>query len=442
MLCGFNLGGEVYVAAKWEKVENNQGVLTVEVDAAQVDAALDQAFKKVVQKVSVPGFRKGKIPRKMFEARFGVESLYQDALDILLPAAYGQAVRETGIEPVDRPEVEIEQMGKGKNLIFKATVTVKPEVKLGDYKNLTIEPKEFAVTDADVDAELKRMQERHAELVVVESGKAENGDIVQIDFEGFQDGVPFEGGKAENYSLELGSGTFVPGFEEQVTGMEIGEEKEISITFPEEYHSPNLAGKQAQFKVKLNGIKRKNLPVLDDEFAKDVSEFDTLEELKADTRKKLEEKAAQDKETYVREQLLLKASENAEIDIPGVMIEQELDQMVNEFAQRLRYQGMDIDLYYQFSGMDESQLRDQFRADATTRVRTALTLDAIAKAENVQVTEEDITEELNKLASVYGRPADELRKIFTAQDGLAGLKHDIKARKTVDLLVAENKVTA
>ncbi|NGQ94378.1 trigger factor [Brevibacillus sp. SYP-B805] len=430
------------MAAKWEKVENNQGILTVEVDAAQVDAALDQAFKKVVQKVSVPGFRKGKIPRKMFEARFGVESLYQDALDILLPAAYGQAVRETGIEPVDRPEVDIEQIGKGKNLIFKATVTVKPEVKLGDYKNLTIEPKEFAVTEEDVDAELKRMQERHAELVVVESGKAENGDIVQIDFEGFQDGVPFEGGKAENYSLELGSGTFVPGFEEQVTGMEIGEEKEINITFPEEYHSPSLAGKQAVFKVKLNGIKRKNLPVLDDEFAKDVSEFDTLEELKADTRKKLEEKAAKDKDTYVREQLLLKASENAEIDIPGVMIEHELDQMVNEFAQRLRIQGMDIDLYYQFSGMDESQLRDQFRTDATTRVRTALTLDAIAKAENIQVTEEEITEELNKLASVYGRPADELRKIFNAQDGLAGLKQDIKARKTVDLLVAENKVTA
>jgi trigger factor len=430
------------VAAKWEKVENNQGVLTVEVDAAQVDAALDQAFKKVVQKVNVPGFRKGKIPRKIFEARFGVESLYQDALDILLPKAYGQAVRETGIEPVDRPEVDVEQMEKGKNLIFKATVTVKPEVKLGDYKNLTIESKEFPVTDEEVNAELKRMQERHAELVVVEEGKAQEGDIVQIDFEGFQDGVPFEGGKAENYSLELGSGTFVTGFEEQVAGMEIGEEKEITITFPVEYHSPSLAGKEAVFKVKLNGIKRKNLPALDDEFAKDVSEFDTLDELKADTRKKLEEKAARDKETYVREQLLLKASEQAEIDIPGVMIEQELDQMVNEFAQRLRYQGMDIELYYQFSGMDESQLREQLRPDATTRVRSALTLEAIAKAENVQVTEEDITEELGKLASVYGRPADELRKIFTAQDGLAGLKHDIRARKTVDLLVAENKVSA
>lgn len=430
------------MAAKWEKLENNQGVLTVEVNADEVDQALDQAFKKVVQKVNVPGFRKGKIPRKMFEARFGVESLYQDALDILLPAAYGQAVRETGIEPVDRPEVEVEQMAKGENLIFKATVTVKPEVKLGEYKNLTIEPKDFTVTEEDVDAELKRMQERHAELVTVEEGSAQNGDQVVIDFEGFQDGVAFEGGKAENYTLELGTGTFIAGFEEQLIGLEIGAEKEITVTFPEEYHSPNLAGKEAVFKVKLHSIKRKNLPALDDEFAKDVSEFDTLEELKADTKKKLEEKADREKDNYVREQLVLKASENAEIEIPSVMIEQELDQMVNEFAQRLQFQGMNIELYYQFSGMDESQLRDQMRADATSRVRTALTLEAIAKAEDIQASEEDINEELNKLAGMYGRPADELRKIFTAQDGLAGLQRDVQTRKTVDFLVAESKATA
>ncbi|MDA5108952.1 MULTISPECIES: trigger factor [Brevibacillus] len=430
------------MAAKWEKLENNQGVLTVEVDASQVDAALDQAFKKVVKNVHVPGFRKGKVPRKLFEARFGVEALYQDALDILLPAAYGQAVRETGIEPVDRPEVDVEQMEKGKPLIFKATVTVKPEVKLGDYKNLTIESKEFNVTDADVEAELKRMQERHAELVAVEEGPAQNGDLAVIDFEGFQDGVAFEGGKAENYTLELGSGTFIAGFEEQVVGMNVGEEKEINVTFPEQYHSPSLAGKDAVFKVKLNGLKRKNLPALDDEFAKDVSEFDTLEELKADTKKKLEEKAAQEKEQYIREQLVLKAAENAEIDIPDVMIEHELDQMVNEFGQRLQFQGLNLDLYYQFSGTDESQLREQLRPDATTRVRTALTLEAIAKAENITATEEDVNEELNKLAGVYGRPADELRKIFTAQDGMAALYRDVQTRKTVDFLVAENKVSA
>jgi len=430
------------VAANWEKVENNQGVLTVEVDASQVDEALDQAFKKVVKKVQVPGFRKGKVPRKMFEARFGVESLYQDALDILLPTAYGQAVQETGIEPVDRPEVDVEQMEQGKSLIFKATVTVKPEVKLGDYKNLTIEPKEFEVTEESLDAELKRMQERHAELVTIEEGAAENGDQAVIDFEGFQDGVAFEGGKAEDYALELGTGTFIAGFEEQVVGMTLGEEKDITVTFPEEYHSPNLAGKEAVFKVKLNGLKRKNLPALDDEFAKDVSEFDTLEELKADTKKKLEEKAAQEKDQYIREQLVLKAAENAEIDLPAVMVEHELDQMVSEFGQRLQYQGMTLELYYQFSGMDESQLRDQLRADATSRVRTSLTLEAIGKAENIVATDEDVDAELEKLAAMYGRPADELRKIFSAQDGLVALKRDVQTRKTVDFLVAENKVSA
>ncbi|GED71071.1 trigger factor [Brevibacillus reuszeri] len=430
------------MAANWEKVENNQGVLTVEVDASQVDAALDQAFKKVVQKVQVPGFRKGKVPRKMFEARFGVESLYQDALDILLPNAYGQAVREAGIEPVDRPEVDVAQMEQGKNLIFKATVTVKPEVKLGDYKNLSIEEKEFTVTDESVDAELKRMQERHAELVAVEEGAAQSSDLAVIDFEGFQDGVPFEGGKAEDYSLELGSGTFIAGFEEQVVGMNVGDEKEITVTFPEEYHSPNLAGKEAVFKVKLTSLKRKNLPVLDDEFAKDVSEFDTLEELKADTKKKLEEKTAQEKDQYVREQLVLKAAENAEIELPAVMVEHELDQMVSEFGQRLQYQGMTLELYYQFSGMDESQLREQLSADATSRVRTSLTLEAIGKAENIEATEEDVTAELEKLAATYGRPADELRKIFAAQDGMAALYRDVQTRKTVDFLVAESKVNA
>ncbi len=430
------------MVAKWEKLEGNQGVLTVEVEADQVDKALDQAFKKVVQKVHVPGFRKGKIPRKMFEARFGVESLYQDALDILLPAAYGQAVRETGIQPVDRPEVNVEQMGKGQNLVFKATVVVKPEVKLGQYKGLEIESKDFSVTEADVNEELKRMQDRHAELVVVEDGKVENGDIVLIDFEGFQDGVAFEGGKAENYSLEIGSGTFIAGFEEQLVGMAKGEEKEITVTFPEEYHSPNLAGKEAKFQVKVNEIKRKNLPALDDEFAKDVSEFDTLEELKADLNKKLEERKTREKDQYIREELVKKATENAEIDLPDVMVEQELDQMVSEFAQRLQFQGMDIELYYQFSGMDESMLRDQFRADATMRVRSALTLEAIGKAENISVSEEDANEELNKLASMYNRPADELKKIFAAQDGLAGLYRDIQIRKTVDFLVAESKVNA
>ncbi|WP_232695643.1 trigger factor [Brevibacillus daliensis] len=427
------------MVAKWEKLENNQGVLTIEVEAQEVDLALDDAFKKVVKKVNVPGFRKGKVPRKMFENRFGVESLYQDALDILLPKAYGQAVREAGIDPVDRPEVDVEQMEKGQNLIFKATVTVKPEVKLGDYKGLAVEEKDFSVADEQLNEELTKMQNRHAELVSVEEGKAENGDSVNIDFEGFQDGVAFEGGKAEDYSLELGSNTFIAGFEEQVVGLGIGEEKDITVTFPEEYHSPNLAGKEAVFKVKLNSIKRKNLPELDDEFAKDVSEFDTLEEYKTDLKAKLEQNAETDKSNYIREQLVLTATEKAEIEIPEVMIESELDQMVKEFEQRLSMQGMNLELYYQFSGTDESALRDQMRNDASLRVRTALVLEAIAKAENIEATEEDVNAELEKYATMYGRPVDELRKIFAAQDGLAGLFREILTRKVVDLLVAESK---
>lgn len=430
------------MAAKWEKLDNNQGVLTIEVEAEKVDQALDQAFKKVANRVNIPGFRKGKIPRKLFEARFGVESLYQDALDILLPVAYGEAVKETGIEPVDRPEVDVEQIGKGQPLIFKATVTVKPEVKLGAYKGLEIEPKDFTVTDDAVEEELKRMQQRNAELFKVEEGNVQNGDIILLDFEGFQDGVAFEGGKAENYSLEVGSGTFIAGFEEQLVGMAIGEEKEINVTFPEEYHSPNLAGKDAVFKVKINEIKRKNLPELDDEFAKDVSEFDTLDELKADIRKKLEERAAKEKDNYVREQLIQKASEAAEIDIPAVMIENEIDRMVQEFAQRLQYQGVSLELYYQFSGMTEEALREQFRADAESRVRSGLTLEAIAKAENIEVTEEDINEEMNKLSEIYKRPADELRRIFESQDNLAGLKRELRIKKTIDFLVAESKGNA
>jgi trigger factor len=426
--------------ATWEKLENNQGVLTVEVEEARVDKAIDAAFAKVVKKINVPGFRKGKVPRKIFEARFGIESLYQDALDIILPEAYTEAVQETGIEPVDRPEVDVQQMGKGQPLVFKATVTVKPEVKLGDYKGLTVEEKDFTVTDEMVEAELKQMQDRSAELVVLEEGATvEKGDFAIIDFKGFVDDEAFEGGEAENYQLEIGSGTFIPGFEDQIIGMKKGEEKDVNVTFPEEYHAAELAGKPAVFKVKVNEIKRKNLPALDDEFAKDVSEFDTLDELKADIKNKLEEKAKVDAENYKKESLIEKATENAEIDLPEVMVEHEVNHMVNDFAQRLQYQGMNLDLYYQFTGLDEEKLREQFQADAEKRVRTTLVLEAIAEAENVEVTEEDVNNELEEMSKLYNRPADELRKIFAGRDNLESLKNDIRIRKTIDLLVENSK---
>ncbi|AWO75219.1 trigger factor [Geobacillus thermoleovorans] len=428
------------MSVKWEKLEGNEGVLTVEVDAEKVNKGLDAAFKKVVKNITLPGFRKGKVPRVLFEKRFGVEALYQDALDILLPEAYAKAVEEAGIEPVSMPEIDIEQMEKGKSLIFKAKVTVKPEVKLGQYKGLEVEKMDTTVTDEDVENELKRLQEDYAELVVKEDGTVENGDTVVIDFEGFVDGEPFEGGKAENYSLEIGSGTFIPGFEEQLVGMKAGEEKEIQVTFPDEYHAKQLAGKPATFKVKVHEVKAKQLPALDDEFAKDVDEeVETLDELKAKIRARLEEAKKNEAETALRNAVVEKAAANAEMDIPEVMIKNETDRMLREFDQRLQMQGLNLQLYYQFSGQDEASLREQMKEDAEKRVRAALTLEAIAKAENIEVTDEEVNKELEKMAEAYKLSVDKLKELLGSLDGV---KEDLKWRKTVDFLVEHSKVAA
>ncbi|GIQ70212.1 trigger factor [Xylanibacillus composti] len=425
--------------ASWEKLENNEGVLTVEVDEQQVAKALDSAFRKVVTKVNVPGFRKGKVPRQIFEARFGVESLYQDAIDIVLPEAYMQAVQETGIEPIDRPEVDIQQFGKGETMKFTAKVQVKPEVELGEYKGLEIEAKDFSVKPEEVEAELEAMQKRHAELVVVEDEPAQLGDTLQFDFEGFVDGEAFEGGKAENYTLELGSGQFIPGFEDQMVGMKKDEEKDIEVTFPEDYHAEELKGKKAVFKVKVHEIKRKNLPELDDEFAKDVSEFETLEEYRNDIEKNLAHRKEHEKEHYIQDSVVEKAAANAKVDIPPAMIENELEQMLRDFENRLRMQGMNLELYFQFTGQSEEQLREQMKGDAEKRVLNQLVLDAIAKAENVEVSDEEVEAELEKLAEQYKRPVDEIRNIFTANGNIESLKQDLITRKTVKLLVDESK---
>lgn len=428
------------MSVKWEKLEGNEGVLTVEVDAEKVNEGLDAAFKKVVKNITLPGFRKGKVPRVIFEKRFGVEALYQDALDILLPEAYAKAVEEAGIEPVDVSKIDIEQMEKGKSLIFTAKVTVKPEVKLGQYKGLEVEKMDDTVTDEDVENELKRLQENYAELVVKEDGKIENGDTAVIDFEGFVDGEPFEGGKAENYSLEIGSGTFIPGFEDQLIGMQAGEEKEIEVTFPEEYHAKELAGKPATFKVKVHEIKEKRLPALDDEFAKDVDdEVETLEQLKDKIRKRLEEMKKNEAEAALRDAVVEKAAENAEIDIPEVMVKNETDRMLREFDQRLQMQGLNLELYYQLSGQDEAALREQMKEDAEKRVRVALTLEAIAKAENIEVTEEEVNEELEKMAKAYNLEVEKLKELL---GNLDGVKEDLKWRKTIDFLVEHSKVAA
>ncbi|KGX93452.1 trigger factor [Pontibacillus halophilus JSM 076056 = DSM 19796] len=426
------------MSAKFEKLEGNEGQLTVEVEAEKFDQALDQAFKKVVKDVSIPGFRKGKVPRKIFEQRFGVESLYQDALDILLPDAYGEAVEETNITPVDRPEVDVEQIEKGQNLIFTAKVTVKPEVTLGDYKGLEVEDQDVAVTDEDVEAELKQQQEKQAELVVKEEGTVEEGDTVVMDFEGFVDGVAFEGGQAENHSLEIGSGQFIPGFEEQLVGKSAGEDTEVEVTFPEEYHAEDLAGKAATFKVKIHEIKTKEVPELDDEFAKDVDEeVETLDELKQKTKERLQEEKNQQAENAKREELVNKATDNAEIDIPEAMVDTELDRMIQEFQQRLQMQGMTLEMYTQFTGQDQDALKEQMKDDAQQRVKTNLVLEAIAEAENVQVSEEDVNEELANMASMYQTDVENLKQMLGGNTDM--VNEDLKYRKAIEVLVDNSK---
>ncbi|MGJ9383023.1 trigger factor [Salipaludibacillus neizhouensis] len=428
------------MTAKWEKKEGNSGVLTVEVNSERVDDALDQAFKKVSKQVNIPGFRKGRVPRPIFEQRFGVESLYQDALDILLPQAYTEAVEETGINPVDQPDIDIGDMEKSKPLSFTATVIVKPEVKLGEYKGLTVEEEDTTVTDEDVDQEITQLQEKNADLVAVEDGEVQQGDTVVMDFEGFVDGEPFEGGTAENYSLEIGSGQFIPGFEEQLTGAKSGADTEVNVEFPEDYHSEELAGKKATFKVKVHDIKRKDLPELDDEFAKDVNEeYETLEDLKKNTREKLETAKQQEADAKKKDVLVEKAAENAEVDIPEAMVKTEVDRMLEEFGQRLQSQGMSLDMYYQFSQTDEEGMKEQFKEDAEKRVRMNLTLEAISIEEELEASDEDVDKEIEQMAGMYQRSADEIKQILAMQGGVDTLKNDLKVRKAIDFLVDNSK---
>jgi trigger factor len=426
------------MSAKFEKLEGNQGVLTVEVDAETVSTSLDSAFKKVVKQINVPGFRKGKMPRPLFEKRFGVESLYQDAIDLMLPEAYTTAIEETGIEPVDRPEIDVEQMEKGKTFIFTAKVTLKPEVKLGNYKGLEVETFETSVTDEDVDNEIKSLQEKQAELVVKEDGKAENGDTVVMDFEGFVNDEAFEGGKAENYSLELGSGQFIPGFEEQLVGLATGESKDVEVSFPEEYHAAELAGKPAVFKVTLHEIKGKALPELDDEFAKDVDdEVETLDALKEKIKSRLEHDKKHEEEHYLQNTVVEKATANAEVEIPSVMIDNEVDRMLQEFEQRLQAQGMNLELYFQFSGQNEEALRGQMKEEAEQRVRGNLTLEAIVKAENIEVSDEEVNVELQKMADAYNMTVENIQ---AALGNLDGIKSDLQVKKAVQFLI-DNSVS-
>ncbi|HCU9324314.1 TPA: trigger factor [Staphylococcus aureus] len=420
------------MTATWEKKEGNEGLLTVTVPAEKVNKALDQAFKKVVKQINVPGFRKGKVPRPIFEQRFGVEALYQDAIDILLPDAYGEAIDETDIKPVAQPEVSVTQIEKGKDFIFEATVTVEPEVKLGDYKGLEIEKQETELSDDELQEAIDHSLGHLAEMVVKEDGVVENGDTVNIDFSGSVDGEEFEGGQAEGYDLEIGSGSFIPGFEEQLEGMKVDEEKDVVVTFPEEYHAEELAGKEATFKTKVNEIKFKEVPELTDEIANELdAEANTVDEYKENLRKRLAEQKATDAENIEKEEVITKATDNTTIDIPEAMVNTELDRMVSEFAQRIQQQGLDLQTYFQISGQDESQLREQMKDDAEQRVKTNLTLTAIAEAEKIEATDEDIDKELEKMSKQFNISVEDIKNTLGNTDII---KNDVRIQKVIDLL--------
>ncbi|EKO0721563.1 trigger factor [Staphylococcus pseudintermedius] len=426
------------MTATWEKKEGNEGLLQVSVPAEEVDKALDQAFKKVVKQLNVPGFRKGKVPRQIFEQRFGVEALYQDAVDILLPKAYSEAVQETGINPVDQPEIEVTQIEKDQPFTFDATVIVEPEVQLGDYKGLEIEKQNTEVTEDEFNKAVEQRLDAMTDMVVKEDGQVEEGDTVNLDFDGYVDGEQFEGGQAEGYDLEIGSGMFIPGFEEQLVGLKVGEEKEVEVTFPEQYHAEELAGKPAVFKTKINEIKAKEVPELDDELASELdSNANNVEEFKANLRQQLEEQKKTDAENAQKEEAITLATDNATIDIPEAMVRTEQDRMMSEFAQRIQQQGLDLNTYFQISGQSEDDLREQMKEDAELRVKTNLTLAAIADAENIEVTDEDVDKELETMSEQFNISVEDIKKTLGNTDLV---KNDVRVKKVINLLVDEAKL--
>lgn len=394
--------------AKVEKMENSQVKLEITVEAEKFEEAMQKAFFRNAKHFNVPGFRKGKAPRNRVEQYYGESVLYEEAFNIAVPEVYDQVLKENNIDAVSNPEIDISQIGKGKDLIFTAIVTVKPEVKLGKYKGLKIEKREYPVTDEHVQEHIHEMAEKNARIITAEEGvPAKKGDVTVIDFEGTVDGVPFEGGKAENYSLELGSNSFINGFEDQVIGMKVGEEKDINVTFPENYFSTELAGKPAVFKVKVNEIKIKEYPEIDDEFAKDVSEFDTLEELKADIVEHIEEENARRAKYEEEEDAIAQVLEKSEVEIPRAMVDSEIDEYVKDLENRLSYQGLDLDNYMKLMGKDIVDLRKEYEEKAQKNIKTRLVLESIFKAEQLEVSDEMVNEKLAETAKAYGRDAEE-----------------------------------
>ena len=393
-----------------EKLEKNMAKLTIEVSAEDLDKAMEKAYQKQKSRISLPGFRKGKAPRKMIESMYGKGVFMEDAVNSLVPQEYTKALGECDLEIVSQPEINVTQMEPGKALIFTADVAVKPEVTLGDYKGVEVPKSEIAVTDEEVDAEVKKEQDKNARTVAVEDRAAANGDITTIDFEGFVDGVAFDGGKGTDYALTLGSGTFIPGFEDQLVGANTGDHVEVKVTFPEEYQAKELAGKEAVFQCDVKKIETKEVPELDDEFAKDVSEFDTLAEYKEDVKKKLTEKKEKEARTAKENAAVDKAIENAQMDIPELMTKTECRQMMDDFSRRMQQQGLSMEQYFQFTGQSMDKMMEDMKPQALKRIQTRLVLEKVAEAENIQPSEEEITEEIQKMADAYKMEADKIKE--------------------------------
>jgi len=418
-----------------EKMEKNMAKLTIEVSAEDLDKAMQNAYLKARGKISIPGFRKGKAPRKMIEQMYGKGIFLEDAANALIPEHYSKALEECELEIVSQPEIDVVQAEPGKAFIFTAEVAVKPEVALGDYKGLEVPKSDVEVTDEDVDAEIKKEQEKNSRTVTVEDRGAENGDIATIDFEGFVDGVAFEGGKGTDYPLTLGSGSFIPGFEDQLVGAKAGDHVEVNVTFPEEYQAAELAGKAAVFQCDVKKVEAKELPELDDDFAQDVSEFDTLAEYKEDVKKNLTEKKEKEARAVKENAAVDKAIENAQMEIPDAMVDTQVRQMINDFASRMQSQGLTMEQYFQFTGMTVEKMQEEMKPQALKRIQTRLVLEKIAEVENIQPTEDEVNEEISKMAEMYKMEADKLKELLGDRE-LEQMKKDMAVQKA-DTLVAD-----
>ncbi len=417
-----------------ENLEKNMAKLTIEVSAKEFDDAVEKAYLKQKNRISLPGFRKGKAPRKMIEKMYGAGVFYEDAANAIIPSAYEDAAKESGLEIVSQPDISITQIDAGKPFVFTAEVAVKPEVTLGDYKGIEVEKIVTEVTEEDLQAELDKVREQQSRVISVEDKAAENGDIVVIDFEGFQDGEPFEGGKGEDYPLTLGSHSFIDTFEDQLVGKKAGDETEVNVTFPEDYQEKSLAGKPATFQVKVKEVKIKELPELDDDFAQDISEFETLEEYKEDVKKQLLERREKTAKEAKEDAVIEKIVANAQMEIPEAMIRTQMNQMANDFAQRIQNQGITMEQYFQFTGMDNQKFGEQIRPQALKRIQSRLVLEAIAKAENIEVTEEELNKEIENMASSYRMEVDKVKEMLN-EEYTEGMKLDIAVQKAVDFVV-------